>query len=90
MKVKQVTQVNEVKLIILSDLEGGPGPSNVLKDFLNVFLIPRPFKTLRLLDFNVHHLDEMIRVLLNLFISGALVLLDPDLGIYCLRYPLKC
>jgi hypothetical protein len=32
----------------------------------------------------------MTGLLLNLFISGALFLLDIDLGIECLSYPLKC
>ncbi len=79
LEVKQVTQVDEIKLITLSDLERGPRPSNELKNFLNVFLIPRSFEALYLLDFNMHHLDEIIGLLLSLFISGALVLLDIDL-----------
>ena len=56
LEVKQVAQVDEVKLITLSHLEGGPGPIYVLKDFLNVFVISRPFEALCLLDFDVHHL----------------------------------
>ena len=81
LEVKQVAQIDEVKLITLSHLEGGPGPIYVLKDFLNVFIIPRPFEALCLLDFDVNHLDQMTGLFLNLFISGALVLRDIDLGI---------
>ena len=90
MEVKKVAQVDEVKLIALSHLERGPDPRNILQDFLYVFFIPRPFETLCLLDFNVHHLDEMIGFLLNFLISGTLVLLDIDLCKECLSYPLEC
>ena len=79
LEVKKVAQVDEVKLIALSYFKRGPSPRNLLKDFLYVFFIPRSFEALCLLNLNVHHLDEMIGFLLNLFISGTLVLLDIDL-----------
>ena len=79
LEVKKVAQVDEVKLITLSHFKRGPSPRNVLKDFLHVFFVPRSFEALCLLDFNVHHLEEMIGFLLNLFISGTFVLLDIDL-----------
>ena len=79
LKVKKVAQVDKVKLVTLSYLKRRSVSRNILKDFLNEFLIARPFKAYCLLDFDVRHLHEMIRLLLNLLISGTLVLLDIDL-----------